>query len=120
MALLAVGGESHGLVIGITGFAKCTQMAAHAFGGESETIELADGANLVAGVAVDGGMSSDERESILMLIDIVNGDLPAIWVVTEFTLRSILAAMQIRVAVLTLRWRAAENEILVAIGTLHF
>jgi len=77
-------------------------MAAHAFGGEPEPIELADGTNLVAGVAVDGGMTSDERKSILMLIDVVNGDLPAIGVVAEFTLRSILAAMQIRVAVLTL------------------
>lgn len=100
--MLAIGGESHGLVIGITCLAKCTQMAAHAFGGEPEPIELADGTNLVAGVAVDGGMTSDERKSILMLIDVVNGDLPAIGVVAEFTLRSILAAMQIRVAVLTL------------------
>lgn len=37
-----------------------------------------------------------------MLIDVVNGNLPAVGVVTEFTLRAILAAMQIGVAVLAL------------------
>ena len=55
-----------------------------------------------------------------MLIDAVNGNLPAVGVVAEFTLRAILAAMQIGVAVLALYRGVAEIKILVAIDTLHF
>jgi hypothetical protein len=95
-------------------------VTAHAFGGESEAVELADRADPVAGVAVHGCMSADQRESILMLIDVVNGNLPAVGVVAEFTLRAILAAMQIGVAVLALYRGVAEIKILVAIDTLHF
>jgi hypothetical protein len=95
-------------------------VTAHAFGGESEAVKLADRADPVAGVAVYGCMSADQRESILMLIDAVNGNLPAVGVVAEFTLRAILAAMQIGVAVLALYRGVAEIKILVAIDTLHF
>jgi hypothetical protein len=55
-----------------------------------------------------------------MLIDVVNGNLPTVTVVAEFTLRAILAAMQIRVAVLALYWGVAEIKILVAIDARHF
>jgi hypothetical protein len=94
-------------------------VTAHAFGGESEAVELANRADLVAGVAVNGCMRTDQRKPILMLIDVVNGNLPTVGVVAEFTLRAILAAMQIRVAVLALYWGIAEIKILVAIDALH-
>ena len=55
-----------------------------------------------------------------MLIDVVNGNLPTVGVMAEFTIRAILAAMQIRVAVLALDGCVAEIEILVAIAALHF
>src|SRR5689334_7858403 len=55
-----------------------------------------------------------------MLIDVVNRNLPAIGVVAELTLRAILAAMQIGVAVLALYWGVAEIKILVAVAALHF
>lgn len=77
-------------------------MTAHAFGGKAEAVELADRADLVAGVTIYGCMRTDQRKSILMLIDVVNGNLPTIGVVAEFTLRAIFAAMQIGVAVLAL------------------
>lgn len=118
--MLTVGGKSHGLMVGTIGFSKCAQVAAHAFGGESETVELTDGANFVAGVAIDGGMGADQRKAILMLVDVVNGDLPAIGVVTEFTFGAVLAAMEIRMAILTLHRSVTKNEILVAIRALHF
>lgn len=75
-------------------------MAARAFGRESEAIELADCTNLVAGVAVNNSVRSDQGKSILMFIDVVNGDLPAIGIVAKSALRAVLAAMQIRVAIL--------------------
>ena len=90
------------MMIGITGFAKCTQMAARAFGRKPKAIESADCTNLVAGVAVDGSVSSDQGKPILMFIDVMNGNLPAIGIVAEFALRAVLAPMQICVAVLAL------------------
>lgn len=107
-------------MIGIIGFAKCTQMAARAFGRKSKTIELAYCTNLVTGVAVDGSVSSDQGKSILMFIDVMNGNLPAVRIVAELALRAVFAPMEICVAVLALYWCTAENEILVALGTLYF
>jgi hypothetical protein len=75
-------------------------VAARAFGRKSEAIELADCTNLVAGIAVDSSVRSDQGKSILMFIDVVNGDLPAIGIVAKFALRAVLAPMQIRVAAL--------------------
>jgi hypothetical protein len=105
---------------GGSGLAKGGYVTAHAFGGEPEAVELSDRADLVAGVAVYGRMSTDQRKSILMLIDVVNGNLPTIGVVAEVTLGAILAPMQIGVAVLALDGGVAEIEILVAIDALHF
>jgi len=104
---------------GCSGLAKRGYVTAHAFGGEPEAVELANRADLVAGVAVNGRMSTDQRKSILMLIDIVNGNLPTIGVVAEVTLGAILAAMQIGVAVLALDGGVAEIEILVAVDALR-
>ena len=87
-------------MVGICGFAKCTQVAARAFGRESEAIELAHGTNLVAGIAVHGSVSANQGKAILMFIDVVNGDLPAVGIVAKFALRAVLAPMQIRMTVL--------------------
>ena len=89
-------------MIGIRGFSKCAQVATHAFGRESEAIELAHGTNLVAGIAVHGSVSANQGKAILMFIDVVNGDLPAVGIVAEAALRSVLAPMQISMAVLAL------------------
>jgi hypothetical protein len=104
---------------GGSGLAKGGYVTAHAFGGEPEAVELANRPDLVAGVAVNGCMSTDQRESILMLIDVVNGNLPTIGVVAEVTLGAILAAMQIGVAVLALDGGVAEIQILMAVDALH-
>ena len=89
-------------MVGGASLAKRRHVTTHAFGGKPEAVELADRADLVTGVAVYGCMSADQRESILVLIDVVYGNLPAVGVMAEFTLRAILAAMQICVAVLAL------------------
>ena len=120
VALSTLSGESHGLMVGGGGLAKRGQVATHTFGGKSKAIELADGANLMTGVAVYGCVSTDQRKSILMLIDVVNGNLPAIAVVAEFALRTILATVQVSVAILALCGGIAEIKILMAIDALHF
>ena len=91
--MLTLGGESHGLMVRGRCLSKRGQVAAHAFGGESEAIELSDRADFVAGITVDGRMCADERKSILMLIDVVNGNLPAVRVMAQFALHTVLAAM---------------------------
>lgn len=65
-------------------------------------------------------MSADQRKAVLVPIDVVNGNLPAVWVVAEFALCSILAAMKISVAILTLVRDVAEIKISVAIHALHY
>lgn len=65
-------------------------------------------------------MSADQRKAVLVLIDVVNRNLPAIWVVAEFTLRSIFATMKICVAILAFVWDVAEIKIRVTIHALHY
>ena len=109
MALLAVAGKSHRLVIWASGFAECAQVATHAFGRESEPVELTYRTHLVAGIAVHRRMRSDQGKTILMLVDVVNGNLPAVGVVAECALSTVFPPMQIRVAILALHWCIAEN-----------
>jgi len=59
-------------MIGSARLAKGGHVAAHTFGGKTEAIELADGANFMAGVTVYGGMRTDQWKTVLMLIDVVN------------------------------------------------
>lgn len=64
-------------------------------------------------------MSTDQRKTILVLIDVVDRDLPSIAVVTEFTLCAILAAMEISVAILAFLTDVAEIQVDMAIEALH-
>jgi len=75
-------------------------MAADTLGRKAEAIELPDGSYFVTSVTIHGRVSSDQRKAILVLIDVVGGNLPAIRVMAEFTLRTVLATMQISVTVL--------------------
>jgi hypothetical protein len=120
MTLLTVRGEACGHMIRSAGFAKHGHVAAHAFGGESEAVELADGADLMAGVAVYGGVRADQGKAVLMLIDVVNRDLPAVRVMAEFALRAVFAAMQIGMTILTFLRGIAEYERFMTIGALYF
>lgn len=90
---------------------ECFGVTAIALGGEPEAIELSDGADFVAGVAVDDGVCTDQRKAILVLIDVVDGDLPAIGVVAQFAFSPIFAAMQIGMAILALVGSIGEIEI---------
>jgi hypothetical protein len=119
MTLLTVGREPHRLMIRIVRFSKRTQVTANALSGESETIELPDGAHLVAGITVHRRMRADEGKTILMLVDVVNGNLPAVGVVAECALSTVFPPVQIRVAILALHRCVAENQRLMAIRASH-
>lgn len=95
-------------------------MTTHALRREAKAIELSNCADFMAGITVHNRVGTNQRKSILMLVDVVNRNLPAVRVVAQFTLGSVLAAMKIRVAVLTLVGNVAEIQIGVAIHALHF
>lgn len=94
-------------------------MTTYALRREPESIELTNGTDLMTGVTVNCGVGANEREAILMLIDVVNGNLPAVAVVAEFALGSILPAMKICVAVLALIRGTCEVEVGMAVATRH-
>jgi len=101
-----------------SGLAKRGHVTTHAFGGEAEPIELTDRADFVAGIAVHCCVGANQGKAVLVFIDVMDRDLPSVGIVAEGALSAILAAMQICVAILTLFWSVAEDEILVAIDAL--
>ena len=120
MTLAAFGRKPVRLMIRSLRFAEDIQMTAHTLGREAKTVELPNSANFMARVTIDYGVRPDQRKSILVLVNVVNRDLPAIWVVAQLALRPIFATMKIGVAVLTFFWHMAEHEIGVTIDALNF
>jgi hypothetical protein len=60
-------------------------------------------------------MRPDQREAVLMLIDVVDRDLPSGVAMAEIALGGVLSAVDIRVAVLTLIAYFREHQVTVAI-----
>jgi hypothetical protein len=116
MALPAVGGETAGAMIGDLGLFEIPGMAAITIGREPKAIELPDRSHFVAGIAINHSVSADQRKAILMPVDVVNRDLPAVGVVAQFALSPVLAAMQIGMAVLALIGSVGEVEVAMAVA----
>lgn len=74
MTALAGGREIQGDVTGILRFLVIRQVAGRALG--RKALELAHGSAFVAGLALDGGMSADQGETVLVLLDGGKIDLP--------------------------------------------
>src|SRR5215469_2391787 len=119
VALAAIGGEASGAMIRVLGCIEVFRVAAVAFGGQPEAIELPNSSYLVAGIAVHHGVRADQGKAILMLIDVMNRDLPPIGVMAELTFGSVLASMKVGVAVLTLVGRIGKFEIGMAVTACH-
>lgn len=77
---------------------KVRQMARGASGGE--TLELADSRALVAIVALHRRVRSEERKTVLMIIDLFDGDLPALNGVTLRAIRSHFPLVNIGMTIL--------------------
>lgn len=65
-------------------------------------IELPNSAGRVARITVRHGVSANQRETILMLIDGMNGDLPATHLMAKLTLRSVSPPVNVGVAILAI------------------
>lgn len=93
------------------GSLKRPQMATHAVGRESLTVKLANGPGPVARIAVHGGVRADQRKTILMLIDGMDGDLPATDPMTQVALCSIFPPVQVGMAILAVVSYLGEYQI---------
>jgi hypothetical protein len=98
------------------GFVKLGLMATDTLGRKSEPIELANSADLVARIAVHRSVSAYQRESILMRIDVMDGNLPAVGSVTKFAFGPVLSTMEVGVTILALIRSIREVKIGVAIA----
>jgi hypothetical protein len=73
----------------------------------------------VAGIAVRDRVGPDQGKAILMLVNGMNGNLPAIHAVAKVALRAILAPMDIGVAVLAIGADVGKHWIDVAFLAAH-
>jgi hypothetical protein len=106
-------------MIWLLGLSESRHVTTDAFRRKPKPVELTHSSNLVARVAVHRSVGADQGESVLMFVDVVDRNLPAVGCVAEFTLRAILAAMQIGVAVLTLARDVREVQIGMAVTAAH-
>ena len=85
-----------------------------------ETLELAGGCAFVARVTVQRGVSSDQRKPVLVVLNGLDGNVPAFHVVALFTLCAHLPPMDVGVAVGALCPNVRENQLGVAGRTSNF
>ena len=72
MALAAFRRKSVRLMVGIARFSERAHVATHTLRRKSEPVELPYRAHFMARIAIHHRMRADQRESILVLIDVVN------------------------------------------------
>jgi hypothetical protein len=104
-------------MVGVGGLFKGFCVAAETLSRKPETIELTDCSNFVAGVAVHYRVRADQGKTILVLVDVMDGYLPTVGVVAQFTFGAIFASMQIGMAVLALVGGVGELQIGMAVTT---
>jgi hypothetical protein len=96
MALLAIRGEVDRGMVRAGGLGEFSGMAGDARGGESH--ELSAGRAFMAGIARNGGVRSYQRKAVLMLLNVLDRDMPSFDRVARLTFRSHLSAMDVCVA----------------------
>ena len=79
-------------------------------------LEFAVRASFVAGIAVDRSVSTRQREPIVVLLHVLNGDLPSPHRMALFAVRAQLALVNIGMAILAPLTNIAENHLHVTRG----
>ena len=119
VALVARGGEVEQDVVE-PGRLRVDEIALMAgVAGGRQTLELADGRALVAGIAVDSSVGTNQREAIQVLIDLLNRNVPSLHGVALFAVGPHLALVNIGVAVGALRSDIREDRLDVTLRTSH-
>lgn len=78
-------------------------------------LELAVSRVLVAGIAIDRGVGSGQRETVVVILNLLNRDLPSSNRVTLLAVRPQLTPVDVRVTVLAARADITENWFHVAL-----
>ena len=81
--------------------------------------ELTRGRVLMAVDALQESMGADQRETILVIAQLLQRDLPAPYGVAAFTVGAELTAMNIRVAIRAMSTYVFEDQVRVALSTGH-
>ena len=87
--------------------------------GRRHRLEFAIGRTLVAGIAVHGGVCSGQWEAVIVLLDLLNRDLPSSNRVTLFAVRSQLSLVDVGVAILASLANIVEHGLDVALCAGH-
>ena len=84
-----------------------------------KTLELADRGAFVTGITVHGGVRADERKAIQVLVDLLDGYIPALHGMALFAVSAHLALVDIRVAIRALSADISKDRFGVALSTGH-
>jgi hypothetical protein len=117
VALLALGGESGGLVVQRLGVQVVAKVAAGALRIEARERSLCRAA--MAGFTLDRRMRSEQRKSILMIAQLLDGGIPAADGVATLATVAELLSVNIGVAVGALRAYVAELHLQMAASAGH-
>jgi len=109
VAGLAGGGELGADVVRIYGRLKVGGVARVALSGEPH--ELAAGRAFVAGVTIDGGVGTGEREAIVVLLNVFDRNLPSADGVARFAVGPELALVNVGVAILATLSDVGEDHL---------
>ena len=104
-------GELGGYVVGIGGSAVVGLMAGVAL--DRHRLKLAVGGIFVAGVAIHRGVSSGEREAVVVILDLLHRNIPSPHRVALLAVGSQLPPVNIGVAILAARADIAEHHLCV-------
>jgi len=118
VALLALGWEVQGNVARTRGLLELIEVTTHAVSGQP--LELPHRGSLVAVVALQRRMCPDQRETILMRLDLAHPDAPAFHRVTLLARRPKLTPVNVGVAVSTLHPHIREHQVGVALPASDF
>ncbi|MGA8310871.1 MAG: hypothetical protein WB755_12630 [Terriglobales bacterium] len=94
-------------------------MTTHTVGRQPLTVELPHCADPVARIAVDRGVRTDQRKAVLMLINRMDRDLPAIDPVARVALCPVFSSMKVGMTVLAVAAHVREHGIDVAFLARH-
>jgi len=117
VALFACDGELSRHMIGIDGALEVRGMAGITIRGHG--LELAVGSAFVAGIAIDGGVRSSQRKAVIMLLHLLDGDVPSAHGVALLAVGAELAFVNIGVAILAALPHIGENHLHVTLGAGH-
>ena len=82
-------------------------------------MELPHGGAFVTGVALQRGVRAHQRETILVILNLLHRDLPSLDAVALFATGAELSLMNVRVAIGTSAADVAEDQLCVARGARH-